>query len=250
MSTPPLVRNISEGCCCPLFSSYVSTVADVSLILASRRSYVSASYALVMMRLRHCDFTQNAISVIPHLFCCRTESPPPPYISSHISVTTIPVVPHLRHHALPSLSSPMPLSAIPIISHLHCASVVILPRLCCVPHLIIFHHPCTLPPSFSAFSARIFSSLFCVLHYTARSALVRTTFLTLYSDLITTLFSSILVRLFYISVMFSLRSNLPRFSPPVFTLICSNLSTPLSSVCSDLLAPSLICSTMVAPLML
>ena len=53
--------------------------------------------------------------------------------------------------------------------------------------------------SFVAFSDRIFSSLYVALHYTARSALLRTTYITLCYDLLTIIFSSLLERIFYLS---------------------------------------------------
>ena len=93
------------------------------------------------------------------------------------------------------------------------------PRLHCHPPVsmmrLSLHH---LPSScllrrrcLSTFSVQIFFSICVVLYYTACSALLRITFLTLHSDLITTLFFSLLARLFSLSVMFSLCSDLPRF---------------------------------------
>ena len=61
----------------------------------------------------------------------------PSRISS--AAVSIPVVPHLCHCSRPPLSSPLIVSAISIIPHFHYASIVILPRLCCSPHCIIFH---------------------------------------------------------------------------------------------------------------
>ena len=74
---------------------------------------------------------------------CHIICPTSLLLLSHIysAAVFIPVVPHHRHHDLPPPSSPLIWSAIPIILHLHCASVVILPRLCCGPHQIIFHCP-------------------------------------------------------------------------------------------------------------
>ena len=82
--------------------------------------------------------------------CCRSSNSfhhlrRPTYLllPSRISSTevSIPVVPHLRYLDSPPMSSPLTLSAIPIILHLHHTYIVILPRLCCGPHRIIFHRP-------------------------------------------------------------------------------------------------------------
>ena len=183
-----------------------------------------------------------SISVVPHIFCCHTKSPPPPYPSllSRIYATVL-----VRRCLLRWTFIPPPLSWISTAPPLSssCVSVAIsshYPLSSCV-----LRHRCL-----STFSDRIFSSLCVVLYYTACSNLTRTTFLTLRSDLLNTIFFSILARLFYLSVTISLRSDLLRFSPLAFSPLCSNMIIPLSSVCSDLLALSLIYSTMIAPLML
>ena len=71
-----------------------------------------------------------------------------PSLSSHIYFVavprilrrvSIPVFPHLQHHAHPPLSSPLTLSAISIIPNIRCASIVVLPHCCCGSHRIIFH---------------------------------------------------------------------------------------------------------------
>ena len=100
------------------------------------------------------------------------------------------------------------------------------------------------------FSDRIFSLLFIVLYYTACHALLCTIFLTIYYDLFTNLFFSLLAWLFSVSVMFLLWSYLPRFSCLAFTPPFSNMIIPLRYVCSYMIAPSLIFSTLIAPLML
>ena len=109
--------------------------------------------------------------------------------------------------------------------------------LCCSPTPLLRSSSHYLPSSrvlrrhfLSNLSDQIFSSLYVVLYYTACSNLLRTNFLTLSSDLLTTLFSSILARLFSLSMMFFLCSDLPRFSPLAFTPLCSNLIIPLISV--------------------
>ena len=61
----------------------------------------------------------------------------PSCISS--TAVSIPVFPHIRHHARPPLSSPLTLSAIPIILYLRITSIFVIPRLCCGPYHIIFH---------------------------------------------------------------------------------------------------------------
>ena len=102
----------------------------------------------------------------------------------------------------------------------------------------------------STFSDQIFSSLCFNMYCSACSTLIHTNFLTLRSDLLTTVLFSFLDHLFSVSVMFSFRSDMPYFSPLYFNMICSNLIILLISICSDLLAPSLICSTLIAPLMI
>ena len=114
-----------------------------------------------------------------------------------------------------------------------------------LPSSCVLLHRCL-----SNFSNQILSLLWVVMYYTACFSLIHTTFLTLCSDILTTLLFYLLALLFSLSVMFSPRSNLPRFYPLDFTPLCSNLIIPLRSVCSDLLAPYLICSTLIAPIML
>ena len=63
----------------------------------------------------------------------------------------------------------------------------------------------------STFSDRILSSICIVLYYTACFNLLRTTFITLRSDVLTTLFFYIFAWLFSLSVMFLLRSYMPSF---------------------------------------
>ena len=53
---------------------------------------------------------------------------------------SIPVVLHLCHCDCLPLSSPLTLYDIPVIPHLHRASIVVLLRLCCGHHCIIFHY--------------------------------------------------------------------------------------------------------------
>ena len=133
------------------------------------------------------------------------------------------------------------LYAIPIIPHFYRASIV-------TPTTSLLRSSSHyIPPSrilrcrcLSAFSAHIFSSLYVVLHYNSRSALLRTIFLTLCSDPLNMPLSYILARFFSLYVMFSLCSDLSHFSPLAFTPLCSNMITPLSYVCSDLLSPYLI----------
>ena len=74
----------------------------------------------------------------PFLHICHPTSH---LLPSHISSTavTIPSVPHLRHRALPPLSSPLTFSFTPIILHLHRTSIIIFPRLRCGPYHNIFH---------------------------------------------------------------------------------------------------------------
>ena len=95
---------------------------------------------------------------------------------------SIPVVPHLRHCARPPLYSPLTSSDILIILRIHCASIVVLPRLCCGPRRIIYHRSVLLRcRRLSTFlqSYLLLLPLRFVLYYTARSALLRATFLAL-----------------------------------------------------------------------
>ena len=131
---------------------------------------------------------------------------------SHISYSavSIHVAPYLCHHARSTLSSPLTLSAILIILHLYRASIVVLPRHY-LPSFRVLCHFC-----FSTFSDWILSSLCVVLCYTSCSALLHTTFLNIRSDLLTTLYFSVLARLISLSVMFLIRSDLPRFFSTCF----------------------------------
>ena len=157
-----------------------------------------------------------------------------PSLSSHIS--SIAVVPHLlRHHIHPYCpASAPPWSSTDVFTTdlvFHKYYPASPPRLHCYPPASLLRSLSHYLPSFrallrrclSTFYDRIFSSLCIVLYYTAWSALLHTTFLTLQSDLLTTIFFSLLEQLFSLSVMFSLRSDLPRFSSLAFTLLCSNL---------------------------
>ena len=119
LSTPTIGRWISEGFCCPLLSSYVTTADAVSLILAFHCSWISTSKILATMCLCHLYFHQNSISAIPYIFCFHPTSSPLPYPPSRISVAYIPFVLRLFCLAHPPPYSPLPLSSIPIIPHLH-----------------------------------------------------------------------------------------------------------------------------------
>ena len=62
----------------------------------------------------------------------------------HLSVSLLPLSLLSQIYNVTIVCRPYPtptLSEIPIIPHLYCASIVILPRLCCSPHRIIFHRP-------------------------------------------------------------------------------------------------------------
>ena len=146
-----------------------------------------------------------------------------PYPSSHISSVAVPHLLQLRIHPC-CPTSPPPCSfadvfAAYIFFHLHYPASPM--RLHCHPpasplrfllHYIplscVLHHRCL-----STFLDRIFSPLCIVLYYTASSALLHTTFFALRSDLLTAILFYFLARLFSISVMFSLPSDLPRFPP-------------------------------------
>ena len=183
-----------------------------------------------------------------------------PSPSSHISSVA---VPHLlrRHIHTCCTTSPSPLLHVAVFA----AGLVCHPYYTASPPHLHFHSPASLlrfsshylPSShvlcrgfLSTSLDRIFSSLCVVLYYTDCSALLHTTFLTLCSDLLTTLLFYLLARIFSLSVLFLLRSNLPRFSPLDFTPLCSNLTILLRSVCSNMLPPYLIWSSLIDPLML
>ena len=103
---------------------------------------------------------------------CHIRRPKSLLLPSRISsiAVFIHVVPHLHHHDNLSLYSPLTLSANSIIPHLHRTYIVILPRLCCGPHHIIFHH------------SVYFSAIVCLpsrIGYSTRSALFCTTLIAL-----------------------------------------------------------------------
>ena len=181
----------------------------------------------------------------------RPSSTLPPYPFSRISVTAVLGVLHLHRR-----DCPPPVSASYLVYHPHYPPS--LPRLHCRPPasllLSSLHY---LPPSrllcrrcLSAFSDWMFSLLCIVLHYTAQSALLHTKFLTILSDLLPTLFSSLLACIFSLSVMFLLCYNQLRFYPLTFTPLCSNITILLRSVYSDPIAPYLLCSIMIDPICL
>ena len=125
---------------------------------------------------------------------------------------------------------------------------------CCLNYLLLSPLPFSIGVIHllmcTVLSYQVFSLLFIIIHYSARSDMLRTTFFTLWLNILAMLCSYLLARLFYISIMFFLHSNLPRFSTLAFTPLCSNLIISLRSVCSGLISPFLICSTMIALLML
>ena len=167
------------------------------------------------------------------------------------AATSIPVVQHLRHLSRPPMSSPLTFYVITIILHLHRASISILPGLCCGTNRIIFH--CSV----------YFAEVVCLpspIWYSPRSVSLCTTLLApLWSTLLFSLSVLIFSLRFYflfwrgssLSVWCSRSALICRVFPPLaFTPLCSNLIIPLSSVWSDLLALSLIFSTLISPLML
>ena len=137
----------------------------------------------------------SSVAVL-HLLCrnihpCCTTSPPP---CSSAAFFTADIVCHPQNPKSPPLLRCFPpMSLLRSSSHYLPSSHVLWNRI------------------LSTFSDRIFSLLCVVLYYTAYSALLLTTFLTFRSDILTTFFSSILTRLFSLSVMLLLRSDLPRF---------------------------------------
>ena len=129
----------------PLFYSHVSTSSAFSIILAFHRSCVSTSDILSTMHLRHRGFPQNFISIVQNLLCCRPVSPPPLSPPYRISITALPIAPHLHRHARPPPSSPLLLSAICIIPHLHCLrchppAFLFQSLSQCLPLSCVFHH--------------------------------------------------------------------------------------------------------------
>ena len=140
--------------------------------------------------------THFAISVVPHLFCCRIHPCCPPSLltCSSAAAFAVDLVCHPHYPASPPhLFCHTPESLLRSSSHYLPSSHVICRRF------------------LSTFSVRIFVLLWIVLYCTACSALLHTTFLTLRSDLLNNFFFSLLLRLFSLSVIFSLRSDLPRF---------------------------------------
>ena len=195
--------------CCPAYlppcSSAAVFTADIVCHLhftgSTIRPQVGSRYLSIFAQSVAVLTTHFSISVVPHLICCRpTSTPLPyPYLLSCISSTVIVHRCLHRWYCLPSLP---PVSLLQSLSNY-------------LPLFRIIHRCCL-----STLSGRIFSSLCNVLYYTAWYALLHTNFLTLRSDILTTLFFSILERLFSISVMFSLCSDLLRF---FFTCLHSGL---------------------------
>ena len=140
--------------------------------------------------------TDLSISVVPHFLrrrihpCFPTSQSP----FSSAAVTTADIVCHTCYPSSPPI--------------LHCYHPACLLR-SLSHYLPSFRVPCR--RCLSTCSDQIFSLLCVVLYYTACSALIQTTFLTFHSDLLTTIFCSLLARLFSLSVMLFLCSNLPRF---------------------------------------
>ena len=172
---------------------------------------------------------------VPHLLCRHIHSccpaSPPPCLSATVFTTDLVFRPYYPAY-------PPRLLCCPPVNMLRSLSYYL-------PSFRVLHRRCL-----STFSDRVFFWLCVILYYTAFSALLHTNFLTLCSDILTKLFFSPLERLFSLSVMFLLRSDLTRFSPLAFTPLCSNLIIRLRSICSNLLAPSMICSNMIALLIL
>ena len=146
-------------------------------------------------------------SPVPHLLCHRIHLP--------TSLLTLYPLFCISTATIICNSSPPPtLSIIPIIPHLYRFSIVILPHLFCSTHCIFLHCPAHLA-AIVCLTFQLGSSLdLCrsILHYTAHSALLHTNFITICSDLLTTLLYSVLAHIFSLCVMFLLHSNMPHFS--------------------------------------
>ena len=159
-STSPFFQPIS-----PYPSSHISYIAVLYLLRRRRNTCCPASpppcfYASIFTADLVChphylratirpQFGSRPLSIFPSpLQSFQAISPSP---SSHISsaAISIPVVPHLCHHAHPPLSSPLTLYAIPIVLHLHRDSQLLSSRLS-VAVLIALSSivPCTSPPFF------------------------------------------------------------------------------------------------------
>ena len=171
-----------------------------------------------------------------------------PSLLSHISSDAVPHILRRRIHPCCPASLPQCSFAAVFTSDLVCHPYF--PRLCCSPYHIIFNHSvyfaavvCLPSPVVSSpCSASFFTTLLDLLCSTLIFSL---------SPLIFSLqFPPHLARLFYLSVMFSLCSDMQRFSPLAFTQFCSNFINSLRSVCSNMLSPYLICSTLITLLML
>ena len=170
--------------------------------------------------------THFAISVVPHLFCCRIHPcfPPSLLTCSSAAAFAVDLVCHPHYPASPPhLFCHTPESLLRSSSRYLPSSHVICRRFC-------------LPSRFGYSSC---SELFC-------TALPVLLFSTLLFSLSALIFSIIFSFLFCygssLSPWFFHSALICRvFSPLTFTVLCSNLIIPLSSVWSNLISSSLIC---------
>ena len=151
------------------------------------------------------------------------------WVSAVSSTTSISIIPKYQPHHHPRL-------AWHLLCHFHCspdipAASIVAPTfivivyfilatlfvVCChsFDTLMLLLNPCVASVVHllvhSSLSDQIFSSLFVVLHYTDIFSLICTTFLTFWSNLLNIIIASLLARVFSLSLMFSLHSDLPHF---------------------------------------
>ena len=190
------------------------------------------------------------MEVVP---CQYFPSPSPslqpisPSLSSHISSVSIPHL-HRTHPYCPASTPPF-LSAAVFTADLVCHPY--LPCICSGPYHIILHRSmyfaavvCLPSPfGFSPCSASFCTSLLALLCYTLIFSLSALILSQQFSLLSWQGYS--LSPLCYCSAMIY-----HVFKPPAFTLLCSNLIINFSSVCSNMISPSLTFSTMIYLLIL
>ena len=186
--------------------------------------------------------THLAISVVPHLICCHPTSLPPPYSSLLYRISTNVLV-RRSLHSLTCLTS--------LLSYIFTAHPLLSSRFSVAVLITLFSIiPCTSPPLFVyLLQSGLLLSLRCyILHCLLRFAphyFSHSPFWYLHYYFLLSFGTALLSLRDFIALLRSAPFSLLSFTP-----LCSNLIIPLRYFFSDLLDLSLICSTMIAPIML